>query len=815
MNNDASFYPERSLRIAEKEKINESHFGMIYQSENNKNYKNILFPFKTDSFTNKQGIFRMKTIKSGLSTPWNDLYIQTNKCKSSINKTTQGIFKAYARDEYDGFNETLDKFIELGTDHALNQIAKKLSNEALSNHKVCGIDSCITSVEKENYKSPDKSPEKDVMSTMKFIFGSEKFKMENDSIEVRPMENLTNEINLCDKPSDHSNISVRNDRCKLIQVNEELSQFRILFTTLMKGVYESNVEKIKTDMNRYRKVLNDVYRNKINDIDINLKMVRWVQDINISPICYDCENSFQICNNFYELFQLTYEEYDQILNNNIEDSRKSDITNFIMSSINAYSFTFHNCFVFCFRFADSKLLNQSEILRLQGARILISNFIVCLTIDQCGENTNLMCLMMCFPEQEVLVLFTFKTGSSIPNEFKCDLIFKDFINCEKLRYRKYLRDNKKFNEIENWKTYVFQTHHYVPTTLNCFHQLYLMYLIIGYQLTIPYEFIKNFRKKNEDCLIVNSMLEFISQFENESASTLVLVTLLNEHLYNDNHMFNDEKELVYDNDNDRSSPVEFGEVGNFENEIRFLIDERRAPLDDEESQKVNNFLSRTEFTHEIIIDKFNINMTQVKLSCLKEGTWLNDEVINFYMCMLQERDDKLFQSNKGKRLSSHYFNSYFMDKLYRNGAYNFKLVKRWTEKHNINIFEKDKIFIPVNISNTHWAMIVAYMQYNSIHYYDSLKREGVNKFLKPAVLRWLKDESAERGIAFDENEWDLIDQESNVPLQDNGVDCGVFSILCADFISDNISLSDSYKQHEIALYRRKICAAILRGFLKY
>jgi len=104
-----------------------------------------------------------------------------------------------------------------------------------------------------------------------------------------------------------------------------------------------------------------------------------------------------------------------------------------------------------------------------------------------------------------------------------------------------------------------------------------------------------------------------------------------------------------------------------------------------------------------------------------------------------------------------------------------------------------------------------------IHYYDSMNGRGVNEFLIH-ILQWLKDESNEKydnRYTIDDNEWQLIDRESNVPQQHNGSDCGMFTILCADFVSDNIPFGNSYDQSEILSYRKKVCAAILRGELNF
>ena len=44
-------------------------------------------------------------------------------------------------------------------------------------------------------------------------------------------------------------------------------------------------------------------------------------------------------------------------------------------------------------------------------------------------------------------------------------------------------------------------------------------------------------------------------------------------------------------------------------------------------------------------------MTVLKMSCLRPGTWLNDEVVNLYMKLLQERiDAKVIAWNSANKL---------------------------------------------------------------------------------------------------------------------------------------------------------------------
>ena len=227
--------------------------------------------------------------------------------------------------------------------------------------------------------------------------------------------------------------------------------------------------------------------------------------------------------------------------------------------------------------------------------------------------------------------------------------------------------------------------------------------------------------------------------------------------------------------------------------------------------------------------------------------------------MLQERDAKLCELNSS-RISSHYFNSFFINKLLdsENGTYNYGNVKRYDRRQNcfictfviinthlltnshshlnsfvhaltgishtfmscdamhrwskkFNIFQKEKIFCPVNISNTHWTMLVMFIREKKIQYYDSMGNTG-KRYLHGA-LQYLGDEARKLDHqAFDASEWQLGNQ-SDTPQQENGFDCGVFSIMFADFISDNLPLN--FAQNLMPLFRRKICANILRGSLKY
>jgi sentrin-specific protease 1 len=216
----------------------------------------------------------------------------------------------------------------------------------------------------------------------------------------------------------------------------------------------------------------------------------------------------------------------------------------------------------------------------------------------------------------------------------------------------------------------------------------------------------------------------------------------------------------------------------------------------------------------VIANKFQINMTKTKITSLNKGTWLNDEVINYYLGILQERDNFLC-TKYSYRKKSYYFNSFFWTKLTENNEFNFDHVKRWTK--SFCIFDFDKVFIPINVVNAHWALIVIYISEKEICYYDSLvgtegsKKQKVKLII---ILNYLEMEAAAKEKSFSTNEWKLIETNvEKVPQQTNSYDCGMFMIYCADYISDDLPLL--YKQSEMTDNRLKVFAAILRGYLNY
>lgn len=128
-------------------------------------------------------------------------------------------------------------------------------------------------------------------------------------------------------------------------------------------------------------------------------------------------------------------------------------------------------------------------------------------------------------------------------------------------------------------------------------------------------------------------------------------------------------------------------------------------------------------------------------------TWLNDEIVNIYMSLLQQRDVQ-WRASKGRpKPKCHFFNSYFVSKLYSDsGSYNYDGVRRWTTPKRLkasgqassSILDCDRVIIPVNRHNTHWMCAVIDIRNQELVQYDSLG--GEYEELLVNLARYLTDE---------------------------------------------------------------------------
>uniref|UniRef100_A0A8C8EEA7 SUMO specific peptidase 2 n=1 Tax=Otus sunia TaxID=257818 RepID=A0A8C8EEA7_9STRI len=201
-------------------------------------------------------------------------------------------------------------------------------------------------------------------------------------------------------------------------------------------------------------------------------------------------------------------------------------------------------------------------------------------------------------------------------------------------------------------------------------------------------------------------------------------------------------------------------------------------------REVNAALGRGD-PDEIMSSAFKLKITRQDIQTLMDLCWLNDEIINFYMCLLMERSKK-----KGYP-AVHAFNTFFYPKLISGG---YDTVRRWTR--DVDLFKQDLILVPIH-SRLHWTLVVS-----QTGFLFRIGWGGKNH-------QYLQKESHEkRNLHLNFSEWTLHSMESHeIPQQENGSDCGVFACKYADYISRDKPIT--FTQNDMPYFRKKMVWEII------
>lgn len=314
------------------------------------------------------------------------------------------------------------------------------------------------------------------------------------------------------------------------------------------------------------------------------------------------------------------------------------------------------------------------------------------------------------------------------------------------------------------------------------------------------------------------------------------------------------KNIVFDMTGGGSSDDEVHPRTTFRNEaLEFLQDvtnlvansicrlNYHSPIEDKEIRTVEvlwfdaRYQQFPELQGSVIINREDGNsVIWSSFRTLTYGVWLNDEVINLYFRLLQERDH---QRNQPSLSSQHHYgrslflSSQFYIKLYERNTYNFGNVQRWTRhwfpRYGISsIFQWKRIYIPINGGRDHWSLIVVFVHERKIFYYDSFRNVARGNVCFRNVLQWMNDlvrmlndqrrfqQSGVNNYPLDEtfitNEW-TTETVQDAPMQFNGYDCGVFTLMFARCVSeDKPNPASWFHQNDLCAARVKVGVELLR-----
>lgn len=97
-------------------------------------------------------------------------------------------------------------------------------------------------------------------------------------------------------------------------------------------------------------------------------------------------------------------------------------------------------------------------------------------------------------------------------------------------------------------------------------------------------------------------------------------------------------------------------------------------------------------------------ITRGDLRSLKPGEWLNDEVINFYIGLVNERAKERSMQLGSPRIFC--YGTFFYTKLADKKGYDYNKIKRWSKRAKVKITDMKKVIIPCHVNTNHWTCAV-------------------------------------------------------------------------------------------------------------
>ena len=226
-------------------------------------------------------------------------------------------------------------------------------------------------------------------------------------------------------------------------------------------------------------------------------------------------------------------------------------------------------------------------------------------------------------------------------------------------------------------------------------------------------------------------------------------------------------------------------------------------LTDEMEGKINQYLSAA--PSQKLVDAHNIPITRKDLDTLRGLNWLNDEIINFYLQMIVERNknaDKEKYPNIPDNWAKVYaMNTFFLPKLRTTG---YSAIKSWTQK--VDIFSFDKILVPVHL-DVHWCLAVIDLKKKGVYFYDSMGSDKTDILKK--LLEYLKQEHMDKKKSEFDTSGFKLQNVKDIPRQMNGSDCGMFTLKYAEYLSRNASIT--FTQEDMPYFRRRIVYEIVNN----
>ncbi|CCD24286.1 SUMO protease ULP1 NDAI_0C06270 [Naumovozyma dairenensis CBS 421] len=225
---------------------------------------------------------------------------------------------------------------------------------------------------------------------------------------------------------------------------------------------------------------------------------------------------------------------------------------------------------------------------------------------------------------------------------------------------------------------------------------------------------------------------------------------------------------------------------------QFAIKKLIPTLSDDQILMVQKALTRRD--NGLLMNRDNLEIAVRDIKTLAPRRWLNDTVIEFFMKVVEKKTENVVA-----------FNSFFYTTLSERG---YSSVRRWLKRKKAQISQLDKIFVPINLNQSHWALCMIDISNKAISYIDSLSNGP--SAMSFAILNDLQNYVMEESQNTMGKDFEL--RHLSCPQQPNGFDCGVYVCMNAFYLSKNSN--PTFDSTDAARMRQYIAYLIISDSLK-
>ena len=230
-------------------------------------------------------------------------------------------------------------------------------------------------------------------------------------------------------------------------------------------------------------------------------------------------------------------------------------------------------------------------------------------------------------------------------------------------------------------------------------------------------------------------------------------------------------------------------------------------------------------------NRANIDLVAADLQRLVGTGWLDDELMNSFVALLNDRDLQVVDVRREEpgapsertdsltpqRRRTRVFNTFFFSRLSATVAgYDYSGVRRWGMKLGLELDAIDNILVPINLLRSHWVLVNIDIKERVLQFYDSLSVKDTTGVV-PVLRRWLQDEVRARLGGDAATEWAVdtwpVLEDAGLPSQRDSGSCGVFVLAAADCFSLECPLS--FSQEDMCLLRGRVGLALFFDDLHY